>query len=384
MPWEEKTVKSTRQEFITKALTDEVSFSQLCREYSITRRTGYKWLNRYLNGESLNNKSKAPFNSPNKTPESQEQLVLSARESHPAWGPRKLRKALENAGHTNLPAPSTIAAILKRNNFISPEESIKHKPYKRFEWAEPNELWQLDFKGDFAMLDGNRCHPLTVLDDHSRYSLAIDAKPNHKAIGVLESINRMFKEYGLPQAILCDNGSPWKDINNGFTPFEVLLMQLNILPIHGRIYHPQTQGKDERFNRTLKEELLRYSSIGNLKNAQSTFDTWRYEYNYERPHDALNLDVPAKHYTASKIKLPAILKGPEYDSNADVKKVTAQGYIKINNHPYFISESFIGRYLSVQQTKDEGIIKLCYGNFQIAKIDIRDMVILSKKIYRVT
>lgn len=382
MPWEEKTVESIRQEFIDKAIADEISFSQLCREYSITRKTGYKWLKRYSNGESLSDKSKVPFHSPNKTSESQEQLVLSLRELHPAWGPRKLHKALENAGHTNLPAPSTIAAILKRKNLISPEESIKHMPYKRFEREKPNELWQLDFKGDFVMLDNKRCHPLTVLDDHSRYSLAIDAKPNHKAVGVLESFNRLFREYGLPEAILCDNGSPWKDINNGFTLFEVLLMQLNILPIHGRIYHPQTQGKEERFHRTFKEELLRYTTIENVQNAQLIFDKWRYEYNYERPHNALNLDVPAKHYTASKIKLPEVLKEPEYDTNAVLKKVNAKGAAKINDHWYYISECFIGRYLRVQQTKEESIIKLCYGNFQIAKINIRDMVVLSKKIYR--
>lgn len=384
MPWEEKTVELTRQEFIAKAIAAEMSFSQLCREYDITRRTGYKWLSRYLNGEPLSDKSKTPFNTPNKTSEDKEQLVLSVRESHPAWGPRKLHKVLENAGYIDIPAPSTIAAILKRNNLISPEESAKHTPYKRFEREKPNELWQVDFKGDFAMLDGNRCHPLTIIDDHSRYSLAIDAKPNHKAVGVSESFNRLFKEYGLPQAILCDNGSPWKDINNGFTPFEVFLMQLDILPIHGRIYHPQTQGKDERFNRTFKEELLKYKPIENLENAQLCFDSWRDEYNNERPHEALNLDVPAKHYTASKTKLPNAFKEPEYDTNASLGKVNGKGYVKVSDHWYFLSESFKGRYIRMQQTMDESITKLCYGNFQVAKINIRDMVFLSKKIYRLT
>lgn len=384
MPWEEKTVKLTRQEFIARAIAAETSFSQLCRDFNITRKTGYKWLNRYLNGESLDDKSKAPFNSPNKTSEIKEQMVLSARESHPAWGPRKLHKVLENAGFSDIPAPSTIAAILKRNNLISPEESIKHTPYKRFEHKNPNDLWQLDFKGDFAMLDGNRCFPLTVLDDHSRYSLAIDAKSNQRALGVFDTFYRLFSEYGLPSAILCDNGVPWRDSNGGYTNFEILLMQLNILPIHGKPYHPQTQGKEERFHRTMKEELLKYKVINNIEDAQLTFDAWRHEYNHERPHNALNLDVPAKHYKPSKLKLPELIKEPEYDSNAVLRKVNYKGYISINKNRYYLSESFTGRYIQIKQTVEENIIKLCYGNFQIAKIDLRDKVFLSKRIYRLS
>jgi transposase InsO family protein len=384
MPWEEKTVMSTRQEFIARAISKELSFSQLCREYNITRNTGYKWLRRYLNGESLDNKSKIPFSSPNKTPECTEQLILSARDSHPAWGPRKLHKYLENAGHNNLPAPSTIAGILKRNNKISPEESIKHTPYKRFEYEKPNQLWQLDFKGDFAMMNGQRCYPLTVLDDHSRYSLAVDAKENLKSHGVFETFYRILKEYGLPDSILSDNGVPWKDNNNGYTPFEIFLMQLNILPIHGRIYHPQTQGKEERFHRTMKEELLKYKIIQNLEHAQQCFDSWRQEYNYERPHNALNLEVPAKRYRASKKTFPSIIKEPDYDTGVTLRKVNCKGYISINNHRYYLSESFIGRFIRILQTEDEYLVKLCYGNFEIAKIDIKEKVFLSRKIYRLT
>jgi transposase InsO family protein len=384
MPWEEKTAMSTRREFIAKAISKEISFSQLCREYSITRNTGYKWLNRYLNGESLEDKSKVPFKSPNKTPENIEQLVLSARESHPAWGPRKIRRVLENAGHKELPAPSTVAAIFKRNNLISPEESINHTPYKRFEYEKPNQLWQTDFKGDFAMLNGQRCFPLTVLDDHSRYSLTIDAKDNQKAIGVFESFNRLFKQYGLPNALLCDNGVPWKDNKGGYTLFEIYLMQLDILPIHGKAYHPQTQGKEERFHRTMKDELLKYTVIADLSHAQQCFDAWRQEYNYERPHNALNLDVPAKRYKESNRLLPAIVKEPEYDTGSVTRKVNCKGYISISKHRYYLSESFIGRYIRLLHTEDESLLKLCYGNFEIAKINLKEHEILSRKIYRLS
>lgn len=382
MPWEEKTTMSNRKEFIVKAIAKEISFSQLCREYNITRKTGYKWLNRYLNGESLEDKSKAPFHSPNRTPEAMEQLILSFRESHPAWGPRKMHKVLENKGHENLPATSTIAAILKRNDMIPIEESLKHIPYKRFEYEKPNQLWQLDFKGDFFMLNKQRCYPLTVLDDHSRYSLAVDAKGNQKSDGVFETFNRIFKEYGLPNAILCDNGIPWKDNRNGYTPFEILLMRLNILPIHGRVYHPQTQGKEERFHRTMKAELLKYTAMKDLTHAQQCFDIWRQEYNHERPHDALNLEVPAKRYEESKIPFPDIIKDPDYDTGARLRKVNCKGFISIKNHRYYLSESFIGQFIRLLQDEDEHLIKLCYGNFEIAKIDLKEQTFITKKIYR--
>ena len=170
MPWECKTVNEKRMEFVAKAVAKEDSLSALCREYGISRPTGYKWLKRYSEGEQLYDRPHTPLKPSGKTPAEKETIILDARIQHPTWGPRKLRRYLEDKGVADLPATSTIAAILKRNGFITPEESQQHKAWKRFVKEAPNELWQMDYKGHFAMLDGQRCHPLTMLDDYSRFS----------------------------------------------------------------------------------------------------------------------------------------------------------------------------------------------------------------------
>lgn len=381
MPWEDKTVEKNRTEFVLEAIEKEKNFSQLCREYGITRRIGYKWVERFKSGEGLGDKSHARFKTPNKTATIKEELILQAREMHQEWGARKLKRYLEDKGHQELPATSTISDILKRNNCIKPEESIKHKAYIRFEREKANELWQTDFKGDFLMQNNKRCYPLTVLDDHSRYSLCIEAKSNQQGIGVMESFKRLFKEYGMPNAILSDNGAPWGNSRNGYTQFELWLMQLNILPIHGRPMHPQTQGKEERFHRTLKYEILKRNAYRDMENAQESFDNWRYEYNNERPHEALKLDVPARHYKESELKMPEEIKEPEYNEGCRIKKVTNKGVVNINKHKYFISEIFTGKYLELLSS-EEDTLKLCYGDFVISTIDLSEQQTISKKIYR--
>lgn len=381
MPWEEKTVEKNRNDFVMECISGEKNMSELCRKYNITRKTGYKWFERFKTDQSLSDKSHRPFHTPNKTLDNIEQLILEARGAHPAWAARKLKRYLENNGETNLPAHSTISQILKRNNCIEIEESLKRKPYIRFERDKPNELWQVDFKGDFLMQNSDRCYPLTVLDDHSRYSLCVDAKSNQQGSGVFASFDRIFRENGLPETILSDNGNPWGHSSSGYTFFELWLMQLNILPIHGRPLHPQTQGKEERFHLTMVKELLSRKILIDIADAQINFDRWRYEYNFERPHDALKLDTPSKHYKPSKITMPAHLSEPEYDDNLFLRKVNCKGYLSINQHKYFISDVFVNKYFEINIEADD-CVSLCYGNFKIAKIDLKEQLIVSKKIYR--
>lgn len=382
MPWGEKTVKQNREEFVCAAITKEKSISELCRGYSITRKTGYKWIARFNEGESFGDRSHAALNRTNKTSAAIEEVILDERGKHPTWGARKLRRSLVDKGYDSLPAPSTITAILHRNGRIDPEESEKHAPYIRFEREAPNQLWQMDFKGDFAMRNGDRCHPLTILDDHARFLIVLDAKGNERYDGVYASLSRVFAEYGLPDAILCDNGKPWGDSKNAYTNFEVWMMQLGILPIHGHPRHPQTQGKDERFHRTLKGDLLSRVSMSDLFHAQSEFDQYRYSYNNERPHNALNLDVPGKHYHPSKKALPEQLKEPLYDSGQILRKVNYKGYISINRHRYYISEAMIGKYLSLHYANDY-IVDLRYGSFKIGAINLEERICISKHISRV-
>lgn len=381
MPWKEETVEDQRRTFVMRANEAGCNFSALCREFQITRRTGYKWLERYRSGEALNDQSRAPLHRPHKTSPETEELILSVRINHPTWGARKILRYLADKGNTGLPVPSTAASILKRNGFISPEESARHTAFQRFVHDAPNDLWQMDFKGHFAMMDGNRCHPLTMKDDHSRNLLCLDAYDNERWESVKGSLTRVFLDNGLPNAILCDNGAPWSDNHGGYTPFELWMMQMDVLPIHGRPLHPQTQGKEERFHRTLNEDLLKRTPIRDLAHAQQLFDSYRIEFNTERPHGALGLDVPAKHYRKSPRKMPEVLKEPEYDVGKTLRKVNCKGYISIQNHRYYLSETFIGRYMELLQ-QDENTIAVCYGNFVIAKVDLDERLFVSRRISR--
>lgn len=382
MPWEEKTVLTMREDYVRAVLQGEESKSALCRAYGISRKTGDKWLARALEGGSLSDQSRAPNKIANKTTPDVEALIVDARGDHPYWGARKLKRYLENKGYEDLPCKSTFENILKRNDLIEPETSAAHKPMRRFVHEKPNDLWQMDFKGDVGMLDGNRCYPLTILDDHSRFSPCVQACSGVGSEEFWPRIIKVFQEYGLPKMILCDNGKPWGDSKSGnITTFDVWMMQLDILPMHIRPRHPQTQGKDERLNGTLKRELLSRVLIEDLADAQNKCDPWRYEYNYERPHESLNMDVPAKHYTASKRPYVEQPSEPEYDSGMRLRKVNYKGYISINEHRYYLTEALIGKYLSLKDITQDRVV-LCYGNYEVAKIDLDQRLIISKRIYR--
>lgn len=380
MPWKEKTVKESRLEFVVAAISGERSVSELCREYNISRPTGYKWIERYKAGEELSDKSHTARTQPHRTSQETEALILDTRVCHPTWGGRKIIRYLREKGNEKLPAASTATAILKRNGFISAEESAKHTPYRRFQRERPNELWQMDFKGHFAMTDGERCHPLTMSDDCSRKLLCLDAYNNEQWKSVEKSLLRVFSEHGLPDSILSDNGAPWGDSNHGYTPYEIWMMQLGILPIHGRALHPQTQGKEERFHRTLKEDVLKRYAIQDLEDAQRIFDSYREEYNTERPHAAIDYDVPEKRYRASKRQLPKSWGEPEYDTGQTLRKVNCKGYLSVQKHRYYLSESFIGKYLELQ-FRPEDMVDICYGKYRIARIDLNEKLFVSRRIY---
>lgn len=381
MPWECRSVETIRREFVAKAIMGEESISELCRQYGISRPTAYKWIERYRNGDNMSDKSHEPFFKPLKTSPEKEYLIIETRINHPTWGARKIQRYLADRGFEDLPAASTISDIIKRNGLVAVEETEKHTAWKRFEKENPNDLWQMDFKGHFGMLDSNRCHPLTVLDDCARYSLCIDAKDNECWNGVKSSLERLFYENGKPVAILCDNGPAWGNCKQHHSAFDLWMMQLDILPMHGRPLHPQTQGKEERFHRTMKKDLLERTAIRDLVHAQEAFDLFRYCYNNERPHEALNLDVPAKHYKPSKRIYIDKINEPEYDSGRQLRKVNFKGYVSIHRKRYYLSEVFIGKYLEISE-KDNNRISLNYGNFQIAEIDLDEQLVVSRKIFR--
>lgn len=382
MPWKVRTVMSEKNSFVASALAEEKSFSALCREYGISRKTGYKWLRRAKEGLSLDDRSRAPNGRPHKTPPEIEEQILLLRDEHPVWGARKLHHVLSERGMEGLPCKSTIDNILKRNARIEPEASEAATPFKRFEMQRPNDLWQMDYKGDFETLRGIRCFPMTMLDDCTRFSLCISSRSGTNYGEFLPVFTRVLEEYGLPEAILCDNGKPWGDSRKGITHFDVWMMRLGVLPIHGRLVHPQTQGKIERFHRTMKQELLKRRPMRDLADAQKAFDVWRQEYNNERPHEALGMATPAQCYKPSARRLEDGSRRVEYDPGARLRKVNYKGYISIQDHRYYISESLTGELIQINDV-DENVVALQYGNFEFARIDLSQQLIVSKRYRRV-
>ncbi len=374
MPWKEKTVMEQRKEFIEQA-AECTNFSALCREYGISRKTGYKWQNRFREDGSVSDRSRRPKHPHAKTAPVIEAAVLAMREENPSWGGRTIHAVLEADGIKGLPSAKTCSNILKRNGCIKPEESLKHRAYQRFEREQCNSLWQTDFKGDFGLLDGSRCYPLDILDDHSRF--CIRTEPKNSATGVKESFIQAFQEYGLPDAILSDHGSQFAGFKGGYTHFERWLMDLDILPIHGRIMHPQTQGKIERFHRTMKAELLREPFL-DLKDAKKHFARWRWKYNEIRPHSALNMKTPASVYTPSKRLL---FEPKPYEYTGHVCKVNNWGYLRFGPVQLFLSETMANTYLEVVPASDD-TFSVRYRNFQIALIDANAKNLIHRRIRR--
>ena len=378
MPWKDKTVEELRKEFIEAANTAS-NFSSLCREFGITRKTGYKWLKRCEESDDLTDRSHVPHCIPGKTPEEIERIILNLRSENPGWGAKTLRKVLENNGYANLPCVRTINNILLRNGCISEAESQKRKEFIRFQREYCNELWQVDFKGDFALLDGTRCFPLDILDDCSRYCLRAEGKSNTQ--GVRQSFEATFVEFGLPKAILSDNGAQFAGFKGGYTQFERWLMDLDIIPIHGRIMHPQTQGKIERFHRTMKTELLEHRIFANLSEASVALDQWRIKYNEVRPHEALGMKCPAEVYIPSPRSYPTKIEPYEYSGLYHMIKVNNWGYLRFDHIRVFLSETMADTYLEIRPTENDSFW-VCYRNYRIAEIDAITGKLLNRRIYR--
>lgn len=371
MPWKQVTPMSQKKEFVHLARAEGANLTRLCERFDISRKTGYKWLARYeLEGESgLAERSRQPRRSPGMTPPAVEEAIVRLREAHPAWGGRKLRARLLHLGWQAVPAASTITGILRRHGLIDPAESAKHRAWRRFEAQAPNELWQMDFKGHVAISSG-RCHPLTVLDDHSRYALGLEACADQRTGTVRERLTAIFRRYGLPRKILVDNGSPWgSDREHPFTPLTVWLLRLGVRVGHSSPYHPQTLGKDERFHRTLKAEVLQHCQALDLAGCQRRFENWRLIYNVERPHEALGLAPPVSRYRQSPRSFPDRLPKWDYGPGDHVRRVQAQGWVSFRGREYRLSQAFRGETVALRPTCQDGVWEVFFGPHRLGHID---------------
>jgi len=374
MSWKEMTPMSQRKEFVHWSRVDGANISRLCRRYEVSRKTGYKWLARFQReGEAgLADRPRRPRTSPGKTPVEVEEALLRLREAHPAWGGRKLRARLLAQGWSEVPAASTITDILRRHGLINPEESAKHKAWQRFEAEAPNDLWQMDFKGHVEAAAG-RCHPLTVLDDHSRFALGLKACADERRHTVQQCLTTIFRRYGLPRQMLVDNGSPWgSDAAHPYTALTVWLLRLGVKVSHSRPYHPQTLGKDERFHRTLKAEVLQYCQGLELERCQARLDAWRLVYNLERPHQALGMAVPMSRYRESPRTFPETLPPLVYGPGDQVRKVQALGWITFRGRYFRLSKAFRGELVALRPTVTDGLWEVYFGQHRITRINLRE------------
>lgn len=378
MPWEEKTVEKLREEFVVAA-EKCTNFSEVCRRFGISRQTGYKWLKRARNNEPLSDKCKVPFRIANKTLPDMEQKIVNMRLENPGWGGKKIHKVLLDNGVEDLPCSKTCCNILKRNGFISEEESLRHTPYKRFEKDYANEMWQIDFKGEFKTADGKWVFPFDVLDDKTRFCIMVKPVLNTANV-VIPALEEAFHKYGIPKSILSDNGGQFARPGRGYTTFEKWLMDNDISPLHGRIVHPQTQGKIERFHGTMKRELLNFKTFLDINEAEDELNKWREKYNNVRPHESLNMKCPADVYTPSERKYTGIIKNYEYSGKYHIRKVNSWGYLRYAHWQLYMSETMINQHLEIRPNPHGDSFIVCYRNFRIAEYDAITGEPLNRKI----
>ena len=372
MPWNEVSVMDQRREFVRLALQEGTNRRELCRRFDISPDVGYKWLGRWEAGDSeLADRSRRPHAMPRRSESAIEAQVLAIRDRHPAWGARKVAHCLKRDGQ-RVPALSTVHQILCRNGRVKPSENAPPNPGHRFEKEAPNQLWQMDFKGHMPLGNGTSCHPLTVVDDHSRYAVCLKACANEQRFTVQDQLTATFRRYGLPEAFYTDNGSPWGDTSGvHWTGLKVWLLKLGVRVVHARPRHPQARGKNERFHRTLKAEVFAMRPFRNLPEVQRAFDAWRSVYNLERPHQGLGMNVPADRFRPSLRAMPARLPEVQYDSNEIVRTVSStRHYISFKGRMWKVPQAFAGEQLAIRSLDRDGHYGIYFASWQLASIDL--------------
>jgi putative transposase len=377
MPWRNTEPTMERARFIALHEEGLYSMSELCDRCGISRKTGYKWLARYeaegLAG--LEERSRAPHSCPHRTAAKTEAALVSARETHPTWGPKKLLPYLARTQpELPLPAPSTAGEVLERHGLIEARKRRRprtHPGSASLKAAAPNAVWMADFKGEFPTRNGSLCYPLTVTDAHSRFLLACRALPSTQHAGAQPVFTRLFATYGLPQAIRTDNGSPFSSpAIAGLSRLSVWWTKLGIqhqLITPGR---PQENGRHERMHRTLKAETTRPPDW-DLRGQQSRFDAFCAEFNQERPHEALGQRTPGSLYLPAARPLPARLPEPEYDGHLYVRRVSPRGSLSFSNRPLFISEVLAGECVGLEEI-EEGVWSVYFYGLLLGRFHERE------------
>jgi transposase InsO family protein len=343
MPWLETDVRDQRIQFVITARRPGMTMTAVCRAFGISRKTGYKWLRREREAGSvagLSDRSRRPHHSPQRTSARVTQRIGALREAF-GWGGDKLAVLLAAEGIQL--APRTIDRIIGREGWTR-RDAAPAPALQRFTHAAPNDLWQMDAKGAYPLANGGRCHALSVLDDHSRFAVGLAALPTLETAGVRAALTRTFERHGVPIAMLMDHGTPWWSTKGpaGLTTLAVFLLKQGIQLVFGAIRHPQTQGKVERFHRTLAERLRWAGVPTTLRGFQVAFSWFRDEYNHIRPHEALDMQPPAQHFQRSARSFEADPRPWIYPTGVVVRRVMPIGQINFRGCLYFVSEALQG------------------------------------------
>lgn len=374
MPWKECSVMDERLRFVARRLDGEL-MSDLCREFGISRKTGYKIFDRYKEHglEALTDRSRRPIRYANQLPTPIESLIVTLKGEKPHWGARKLRELLVRKldGDIRVPANSTIHAVLHRHGLVK----ALRRPRHRAQGTElsaglgTNDLWCADFKGEFKLGNGRYCYPLTVTDHASRFVLLCEALESTREDIAITAFEQLFRQRGLPQAIRSDNGVPFASPNGLFnlSKLSVWWLRLGIAIERIKPGHPQQNGRHERMHLTLKKETTR-PPRGNYLQQQARFDAFVSEFNAERPHEALAMKCPAEVYSASPrpyVGLPD-LTYPLHDRDV---LVTACGRIRIYRKKINISTALAGQRLGIKEV-DDGIWLVSFMRYDLGFIDL--------------
>lgn len=356
MPWKEICAMDERVGFIAAHQFGLYSMTELCALFGISRKTGYKWLDRYAAAgpAGLAERSHAPLHPAHVTPTAIAQDIIDFKRAHSSWGPRKLVARLkEKQPHVSWPSGSTAGEILKRAGLVAPRKVRRRTPVHigALTLAErPNHLWAVDHKGWIRLRDGSRCEPLTITDSFSRYLIGVDATPNTREEEARPRFERAFHEFGLPDIIRSDNGSPFASASvTGLTQLSVWWTKLGL--VHERIEpgHPQQNGRHERMHLTLLEAMSPASANQNEQNQR--FEAFKREYNEERPHEALGQKPPGRFYQPSPRQMPKRILEPEYPKEAAVRQVRSNGEIKWRGDLLSISTALTGETVCVEETE---------------------------------
>lgn len=378
MPWRQTSPMDQKTQFIADDLRDRLSMTELCELYSVSRKTGYKWVDRSLTHgpQGLEARSRRPSTSPRHTPDYVVAAILEARQRHPSWGAKKLVSIL-SIRHPRWPWParSTVCDILRRHGLIPrtrKRRSIGHPGKPISPMGAPNAVWSADFKGHFKTGDGRYCYPLTITDGYSRFLLACQALSSTSVAEAKPVFTRVFKEFGLPQRIRTDNGVPFATNTLArLSQLSAWWVRLGILPEFIEPGKPHQNGRHERMHRTLKADTTRPPGA-TLRAQQQQFNHFRDEFNHERPHEALDMHTPAACYDPSSRKMPTKLPPLEYPDRFEVRYVSANGGIRWNHQWVNVSHVCVGEYVGLEEI-DDGVWNVYFGPLKLGRLLERHM-----------